>query len=130
VKSNGKNLLHGLFSTLLSGYDLPYRIFNLYRLEAFSKIKFYRNRNIFLPILWLFYCSKRLTLWNLSLSLFIIKAWEINYWKSVTKYQTLPYEYAFTRHVNTLRKKNWKKHRFTWKDKKNFLLFFIFSHCN
>jgi hypothetical protein len=38
-------------------------ILRLYRLEAFSKVKFYRNRNMFLPtFFWLFYCSCEITL--------------------------------------------------------------------
>jgi hypothetical protein len=42
-----ENEFYVLIRTLLSGYDLPYRIFKLYLWEAFSKVKFYRNRNIF-----------------------------------------------------------------------------------
>jgi hypothetical protein len=41
-----EKLFIGLIRTLLSGYDLPYRIFKLYQWEAFSKVKFYRSRNV------------------------------------------------------------------------------------
>jgi hypothetical protein len=48
VQKNGKNKFYILIRTLLSGYDLHHMNFKLYLWEAFSKVKFYRSRNIFL----------------------------------------------------------------------------------
>jgi hypothetical protein len=36
---SGKHEFYGLIRTLLSGSDLPYKIFKLYLWEAFSKVK-------------------------------------------------------------------------------------------
>jgi hypothetical protein len=47
VENIGKNEFHGLISTLQSDYDLIYKIFNFYRLEAFSKVKINKIQNIF-----------------------------------------------------------------------------------
>jgi hypothetical protein len=39
VENNGKKLFIGLISTLLSGYDLPFKIFKFYR-KLFQKLNF------------------------------------------------------------------------------------------
>jgi hypothetical protein len=62
VENNGKKYCIGLISNLLSGYDLPSKIFKLYRWEAFSKVKFYKSRNIFLTDFMTFLFFKKINL--------------------------------------------------------------------